>query len=86
MRTVSLKLSATIQHEWAARSIGGSIPELDIEGPYSSLIEVSEQCCLEIAADCRFNLDPNGPETTVGERSAYRALLKQCETALAVPA
>lgn len=86
MTTISLKLSPTIQHEWAARSIGGTIPELDIAAPYPAVIQVSEQCCREIAEDCRFYLDPNGPETTVGERSAYRSLLKQCETALLVVA
>lgn len=86
MMTISLKLSSTIQHEWEARSIGDTIPELDISERYPPVIKVSEQCCREIVADCRFALDPNGPETTVGERSAYRALLKQCETALRIPA
>ena len=85
MNMISLKLSPTIQYEWAARSIGGTIPELDVAEPYPPVFEVSERCCMEIAADCRFYLDQNGPETTVGERSAYRALLKQCEAALLVP-
>ncbi|MEX3932104.1 hypothetical protein AB4Y32_09895 [Paraburkholderia phymatum] len=47
-----------------------------------SVVQVSEQCCREIAATCEFSLDPNGPDTTVGERSASRALLKRSKAAL----
>lgn len=79
---VRLKLSETMQHEWAARSIGGTIPELDFAVSYPSVIEVSKDCCQQIADDCKFYLDPDGPETSIGERSAYRALLKQCQTFL----
>jgi hypothetical protein len=86
MKTITLKLSSTIQNEWASRSIGESIPELDIVLPYPPVLKVSPQCAREITADCHFYLDPHGPETTVGERSAYRALLKQCATALQFPA
>jgi hypothetical protein len=87
MKTISLKISSMVQNEWQVRCIGDVIPELvHLEEDYSPAIKVSEQCCREIADDCRFYLDPNGPETSVGERSAYRALLKQCEAALLVAA
>lgn len=79
---ITLNLTPSIQNEWSVRSIGGTIPELDIELPFPSTLQVSEECCREIIADCKFYLDPNGPDTTVGERSAYRALLAQCESAL----
>jgi hypothetical protein len=82
---ITLKLTPTIRHEWASRSIGGVIPELDAMDLNASMVEVSEPCCREIAADCEFYLHPYGPDTTIGERSAYRALLKQCKAALSQP-
>lgn len=78
---VTLNLSSTILNEWQVRCIGEVIPQL-ADVTYADKMTVSEECCKEIAADCEFYLDPNGPETTVGERSAYRSLLKQCKAAL----
>ena len=78
---MKLKISPTIANEWSVRCIGDVIPalaEVDLAQP---TIEVDAMVAAEIAADCKFYLDPWGPETTVGERSAYRALLKQIEGA-----
>lgn len=78
---IRLRLTPSIVNEWQVRCIGDVIPELK-DLPLAPTISVTVSCCEEIAADCEFYLDPNGPETSIGERSAYRALLKQCKTAL----
>lgn len=79
---ITLKLSPTIQHEWAARGIGGVIPELDSIPLYQEVIVVTEACCREIMADCAFYMDPKAVDATIGERKAYRALMEQCAAAL----
>jgi hypothetical protein len=82
-RKVRLKLSAAIRNEWAVRCIGDVVPALasiDYDQPE---IEVGELAAREIAADCRFYIDPQAVDATAGERSAYRALLQQIEAALA---
>lgn len=74
-----LKVSEKMEHEWSVRCIGDVIPglidqEADAKGFYWLPIET----VMEIRRDCEFYLHPYGPETTIGERSAYRALCKQC--------
>lgn len=82
---VRLRISETMTNEWAVRGIEDVIPRLadcrSYQAPAGE-IEVDAALAQEIAADCRFYLDKDGPETTVGERSAYRGLLRQIEKAL----
>lgn len=75
-----LKLSPTMRNEWQVRGIGDVIPALDgYAGEEAVLVDAA--VLKEIAADCRFYIDPKAVDATAGERAAYRALLKQCEEA-----
>ena len=76
---MKLKISKAIANEWDSRGIGEVIPALDMVDRRASEIEVSPEVASEIAADCRFYIDPEAVDATVGERSAYRALLRQIE-------
>ena len=81
---ITLKISASIGNEWAVRDIWAVIPELP-EVPYEGgTLKVTPQIAKLIADDCAYMIDPDGPEMTVGEQSAYRALLKQIVSALSV--
>lgn len=85
MSHCQLKLTPSIINEWSVRCIGDVIPGLNaVEWADQRSIEVGRDVAQEIKADCEFYLDRDGPDTTVGERSAYRGLLKQIDTALAV--
>ena len=77
---VQINLSPTIQNEWQTRCIGDVVPALaDYAGEASVLVD--HAVLEEIKADCRFYINPKAVDATPGERSAYRALLKQCEVA-----
>jgi hypothetical protein len=79
---IKLKLSPAMQNEWQTRCIGDVVPALaDWDGSLS--LTVTEQTAREIAADCEFYINPKAVDATVGERSAYRCLLRQVQKALA---
>lgn len=78
---MKLKISSAIANEWMSRGIGEVIPALDGLDYDSGTIDVPPSVVREIAEDCRFYIDPKAVDATVGERSAYRALLKQIEGA-----
>lgn len=86
---VKLRLTREIQNLWMERDISATIPRLaSVRCPPMPLrievdIEIDIEMVKEIADDCRHMVDPNGPDMTIGERSAYRGLLRQCEAALA---
>lgn len=74
---MKLRISATMANEWAVRCIGDVIegmPEFEYSG---GELNVSDDVAKQIAADCEYMIDRDGPDMTIGERSAYRALLKQ---------
>jgi hypothetical protein len=74
-----LSISDSIVNEWQTRAISDVIPRLADIDFTNGAIEVDDALAQEIAADCRWYIDPDAVEATVGERSAYRALLKQIE-------
>lgn len=76
-QAVKLRLSAAIRNEWDVRCIGDVIPALASVDYSQPVIEVSEQTARAIADDCRFYMDPAAVDATLGERAAYRALLRQ---------
>lgn len=79
---ITLRISEAIRNEWMVRGIGEVIPALDgIE--IGDAITVPESVVREVLADCQYMTDKDGPDTTLGERSAYRALAVQCRKALA---
>ena len=69
-----LKISPTIAHEYAVRSIFDCV-----QGP--GVYDLDAADVAEIKADSEFYTHPNGPETTIAERSAYRGLLTQISKA-----
>ena len=72
-----LRISPTIAAEWDARCIGDVIPALASVDYSDGSIEVPIEVAIEIAADCRFYIDPKAVDATGAERAAYRALLRQ---------
>lgn len=81
-----LKISLSIRNEWQVRSIGDVIPALNsLPWKTESVIHVDAQTAKEIHADCAFYVDPKAVDASIGERSAYRALMRQIE-ATAAPA
>lgn len=75
---VFLSLSPAIITEWSARCIADVIPALS-SWSGAAQIEVSEQTAAEIAADCRFYINPKAVDASPAERAAYRGLLRQIE-------
>lgn len=79
-----LKISLSIRNEWQVRSIGSVIPALEsLPWENESCIEVEPEIAKEIRDDCAFYVDPKAVDASVGERSAYRGLMKQIDAALA---
>lgn len=78
-----LVLTAAIVHEWESRCIGDVIPWLSAMTWEAGAVDVPAHVAREIEADCAFYLDRDGPDSTVGERSAYRGLRQQVNRALA---
>lgn len=77
-----LIISPTIHNEWQVRSIGDVIPSLNtIPWEERATIEVDAVTADEIRADCEFYIDPKAVDATIGERAAYRGLLKQINAA-----
>jgi hypothetical protein len=77
-----LKISTSIRNEWQVRAITDVIPSLaQIPWEMENVIFVDNTTAKEIRADCSFYLDPNAVDATVGERSAYRALMRQIDAA-----
>ena len=72
-----LRISSTIAAEWDTRCIGDVIPALASVDYDQGSIEVDPETAAEIAADCRFYIDPKAVDAAAGERAAYRALLRQ---------
>ena len=81
----ALRISPAIANEWRVRCVGDVIPGLVDKtiSPGAPLV-VTGDTLNDIIADCEFMLDANGPDLYPGERTAYRALLKQCRLALSV--
>ena len=67
---MQLKISPSIAHEYAVRSIFDCVGG---PGEY----DLDAATIAEIKADAEFYTHPDGPDTTIGERSAYRGLLTQ---------
>ena len=81
---ITLKISPAIGNEWAVRDIWAVIPGLP-EVPYEGgALSVTPEVAQLVADDCAYMTDKDGPDMSVGERSAYRALLKQIIKALSV--
>ena len=79
-----LKISPSIRNEWQVRSIGDVIPALNsLPWGVRSVVHVDAQTAKEIHADCAFYIDPKAVDASVGERSAYRALMRQIDAAAA---
>ena len=79
-----LKISPSIRNEWQVRSIGDVIHGLNsIAWETQPVVQVDEATAQEIHADCAFYIDPKAVDASVGERSAYRALMRQIEAATA---
>jgi hypothetical protein len=67
---MKIKISPTIAHEYAVRSIFNCV-----QGP--GVYDLDAAQVAELKADAEFYTHPDGPDTTIGERSAYRGLLIQ---------
>lgn len=79
-----LAITPTIRNEWMSRCITDVVPALaDLPWNTAPVIEVGPAVAAEIRADCAFYIDPKAVDATAGERSAYRALLKQIDAAIA---
>lgn len=82
---MKLKLTPSLRNEWEVRCIEDVVPSLaTIQWRSASVIEVDDSTAAEIKADCEFYIDPDAVDATVGERSTYRALLRQIENASVV--
>ena len=71
---MKIKISPTIAHEYSVRCIFDCV-----QGP--GVYDLGALDVAEIKADAEFYTHPNGPETTIAERSAYRGLLMQISKA-----
>ena len=81
-KTMLLKITTSIRNEWLVRSIGDVVPALNsIAWETESVIQVDAQTAKEIHADCAFYIDPRAVDASVGERAAYRALMRQIDAA-----
>lgn len=81
---MQLRITPAIRNEWLSRGIGDVVPALEILPWHSdSAIEVDAQTAQQIRADCAFYIDPNAVDASVGERAAYRALMKQIDREMA---
>lgn len=78
-----LKITPTMRNEWQVRDIAAVIPTL-AELPWETAkeVEVDTRTANEIRADCAWYIDPKAVDATVGERAAYRAMLRQIDAAL----
>lgn len=79
--TVRIRISATIDNEYATRC-----PELSaLDKLNTGICELTPAQALEVLADAEFNADrQGGPEyMPIGTRRAYRALAEQVRKALA---
>jgi hypothetical protein len=79
-----LRITPSIANEWNVRCIGDVVPALADRMFAPGFLHVTPETLQEILDDCRFMLDPDGPDLLPDERRAYRALVKQCERALAI--
>jgi hypothetical protein len=67
---MKIKISPTIAYEYQVRGI------FDCIGP-AGVYDLDAKTITEIKEDAEFYTHPDGPDTTIGERSAYRGLLIQ---------
>jgi len=67
---MKIKISPTIAYEYDVRAIFDCI-----RGP--GVYDLDDETITEIKEDAEFYTHPDGPDTTIGERSAYRGLLVQ---------
>jgi hypothetical protein len=75
-----LKITPSIRNEWQVRAIGGVVPALNaLPWESANVIHVDARTASEIHADCAVYLDPRSAEALAGERSAYRALMRQID-------
>lgn len=79
-----LKITSAIRNEWQVRGISDVVPALaEIAWDVDNVIFVDAATAREIRADCAFQMDPRAVDANLGERSAYRALLRQIDSASA---
>jgi hypothetical protein len=77
-----LKITPSIRNEWRVRAIGDVVPALNaLPWEAENVIHVDAQTASEIHADCAFYIDPKAVDASVGERAAYRALMRQIDAA-----
>lgn len=85
MTLYTLRITGAIASEWWVRCIGDIVPAIaDTAWAAGQRLTVDRDTVEAIAADCRHMVDPEAGITTPAERRAYRALLAQCERALAI--
>lgn len=79
-----LRISPAIRNEWQVRAITDVIPALEnLPWEAENVILVDSSTAKEIRADCAHYIDPKAIEATIGERSAYRALMRQIDSGAA---
>ncbi len=79
---ISIRISDMIRNEWQTRGITDIVPMLaNLAWETSDVIKVDLKAAAEIRADCEFYIDPKAVDATLGERAAYRALLRQIDAA-----
>lgn len=79
-----LRISSSIWNEWQVRAITDVIPSLEhLPWECENVIRVDDATAKEIRADCAHYIDPKAIDATLGERSAYRALMRQIDSAAA---
>ncbi len=77
-----LRISPSIRNEWQVRAITDVIPALEhLPWERENVIMVDDATAKQIRADCAHYIDPKAIEATIGERSAYRGLLRQIDSA-----
>lgn len=85
MRLYCLKINAKLSFEYEQRCIADVIPQLaDYALDAGRKIMVDGETVGAIIADCKFMGDKNNIDSPASERAAYRAMLRQCEQALAI--
>ena len=79
-----IRISDAIRNEWQVREITDVVPTLAaMPWETDNVIFVDSVTAEEIRADCALYIDPRTVDASVGERSAYRALMRQIESASA---
>ena len=79
-----LKITPAMRSEWQVRGITDVIPALaELPWEAENAVEVDAGTANEIRADCAWYINPKAVDATVGERAAYRALMRQIDAASA---